>query len=589
MTRRTLSVAVAALAAAVFLGGNFTSSAAAPPRVSAYPGPGDSFAGIKTQVSLRGVALGGVGPVAITGSRTGRRQVSLRAHSDGKGASALVDRPFAPGETVTVNTGLNIRGARNGDYRFRVGPRSRPISAAKAREVGGNPPKAIKYFRSRPDLRPPRVFVDRRGRGFSGGKVFLAPKVGPGQNGPMIVDNNGEVVWFHPLPAGFEADGFRPQRYDGHTVLTWWEGFSNYGVGNGVGRVYDTSYRPVTTIRAGNGYDGIDPHEFRFTKRGTALLAIQTLIYRDLRSIGGPKKAQVFDAIVQEVDPKTGLVLYEWHSLDHVPISETKAKPPKVTGHIFDYFHVNSIDKTGTGDYLVSARNTWTVYKIDRYTGRVRWRLGGKHSSFKMGPRTHFAWQHDARVQRSGVISLFDNSAAPPVARYSRGIGLRIGHGRARLVKSYRHSRNLLSGSQGDLQRLAKGNAFIGWGQNPYWSEYSPHGRELYSARLSKGNMSYRVFRFGWSGRSASPPAIATKGSGRSARVYASWNGATGVGRWVALGGDRPGALKPVASAARRGFETRVNLRRGYPYVAVQAVGRNGKVMSTSRTVRAAR
>jgi hypothetical protein len=377
------------------------------------------------------------------------------------------------------------------------------------------------------------------------------------------------------------------QRLNGRPVLTWWEGYLNYGVGNGVGKIFDAQYRQIGEIKAGNGYDGLDPHEIQLTDRGTAIVAIQTLVYQDLRSIRGARNAQVFDAIVQEIDLPTGLVLYEWHSLDHVSIRESYTRPPKRDRHLFDYFHINSIEEAPDGRFILSARNTWGVYKIDQYDGRVHWRLGGKRSSFKMGRGTRFAWQHDARVQRSGTITIFDNGAAPPVAPHSRGIGLRVNTRtrRASLAKNYRHAGRLLSGSQGNMQRLPNGNVLIGWGQNPVVSEYSPRGRELFNAQLSRGNMSYRSFRHPWSAQPATSPAVAATADRRNTTVYASWNGATTVARWDVLAGDAPGSLARVGSARRSGFETAVRVKGAHRYVAVQAKGADGRVLAASRAV----
>src|SRR5262249_25318509 len=159
---------------------------------------------------------------------------------------------------------------------------------------------------------------------------------------------------------------------------------------------------------------------------------------------------------VQEVDVATGRVLFEWHSADHVDVDESYAPPPPAAkgadADPYDYFHVNSIDVDRDGNLLVSARNTRAVYKIRRSDGAVLWRLGGKRSRFRLEPAARFAWQHDARRQPDGTITLFDNEAAPPVRKRSRALVLHLDartH-RATLVRSYVHPKGLLSGSQGN-------------------------------------------------------------------------------------------------------------------------------------------
>ena len=105
----------------------------------------------------------------------------------------------------------------------------------------------------------------------------------------------------------------------------------------------------------------------------------------DLSSVGGPKEGTVLDGIVQEVDIETGEVLFEWHSLDHVGLDEYLEMTR------YDYFHINSIDVDHDSNLLISSRNTSTVYKVDRRTGKILWRLGGKSSDFEMGEGARFA------------------------------------------------------------------------------------------------------------------------------------------------------------------------------------------------------
>ena len=104
-----------------------------------------------------------------------------------------------------------------------------------------------------------------------GGFVFVAPKRGPTQEGPMILDRDGEVVWFHPVEGDQQAFDFRVQQYEGRDVLTWWEGAVALYRGSGTGRIVDSSYRDVARVEMANGYE-MDAHEFELTDRGTALV-----------------------------------------------------------------------------------------------------------------------------------------------------------------------------------------------------------------------------------------------------------------------------------------------------------------------------
>src|SRR3712207_2056322 len=125
--------------------------------------------------------------------------------------------------------------------------------------------------------------------------------------------------------------------------------------------------------------------------------------------MGGARDAQVIEGVVQEVDVETGEVLFDWHSLDHVPIEETWRPTPKDGKVPHDYFHINSVEEDADGNLVMSARNTNAVYKVNRRTGKLMWTLGGKNSDFEMGEGVKFGIQHDARWLSDDVLQIFDN------------------------------------------------------------------------------------------------------------------------------------------------------------------------------------
>jgi len=451
-------------------------------------------------------------------------------------------------------------------------------------------------FHSQPRLDPDRVSVVVPARGRTApGYVFLAVKRGPGQDGPQIVDDRGHVVWFRPTPPGMAATGFRVQRYRGQPVLTWWQGHTRFGHGLGEYVILDRHYRTVAVVRAGHGYMG-DHHEFQLTPRGTAYMSVYAPRRADLTSVGGPRHGTIFESIVQEVDVATGRVVWEWHSADHLPVSEG-VTPPKA-GRPHDYFHVNSVDEDAHGDLLISARNMHALYAISKRTGRVLWRLGGEQSDFRFAPGADFAFQHDAEWlqgganSRTATISLFDNEATPRQADQSRGLVLRLDlrARTARLVRQYRHPDKLLAGAEGNVQTLPDGHVFVGWGPQRHVSEFSRNGRLLFDLVVPPRSDSYQAFRYPWHGQPLDRPALAARrdGSGAHARVtaWASWNGATAVRGWQLLAGDAPDALAPLGDpVSRRNFETTLHARTGARYVAVAALDAHGRQLGRSRPV----
>lgn len=438
-------------------------------------------------------------------------------------------------------------------------------------------------FHSQPGLHPPAVNLT--GDPDSGpGDIFLTPTSrfqtrSPIQSGPMILNSRGQLLWFRNVGADYAAN-LEVQRYHGRPVLTWWQGTKNLQVGEDV--IADSRYRTLAVLHASPGYV-TNPHELQITPQGTALITATRTVRANLTGVGGPAKGYADDDTVQELDIQTGRLLWEWQSYRHVPLSASYARP---YGPPFDYFHLNSIQQLPNGNLLISARHTWAIYEISKATGRIIWTLGGKHSSFKVAADARFSWQHDARLAGS-TLRLFDDASDGPRRQEAQSsvklLRLHMHTKRATLIVRYTHSPALVSVSQGNAQRLANGNLFVGWGSAPEFSEYTPAGHQIFSGALPFWAQSYRAYRFRWAARPATPPALdVTATSSGAVTLYASWNGATGVASWRVLAGPTPGVLLPVGSAVRSGFETAIRLKSAASYFAVQAVGGKGGVLGTS-------
>jgi hypothetical protein len=558
-----------------------------PQVVSAFPIPGARVAAPQTQITFRGITRGHVGRVTVTGSSTGRHTGRVVFDSDGDGASFLPAKPFAPGERVSVRTKLDVRGARNGTFRFAI---ARPAGAIPVMplDLANRVPGDEFTFHSRPDLTPPAVEVTKQSGGASPGDIFITPQQGPTQNGAMILDAEGALVWFQPVKPPDVAADLRVQEYQGKPVLTWWQGYSGAGVGAGEDEIYSSSYRQIATVRAGNGLSA-DLHEFRLTPQGTALITAFYPVFWDASALHGSTQQVVLDSVVQEIDIKTGLVIYQWDSLDHVPLADTYEEMPKSSSGPFDYFHVNSVQVQQNGDLLIGARNTWAAYDINHETGAVIWTLGGRNSSYKLSSNAVFAFQHDVRLHTDTdpTVTLFDDGGGPPrVHAESRAITVRLNSSgkTATLVSQNQHSPALAAAFEGNVEELTNGDEFVGWGQQPYFSEYDSKGQLVFDGRFVDSNSSYRAYRFPWIATPAAPPAVYVSSAGNTANVYVSWNGATQVASWRVMAGSAADALQAVATATKQGFETQIAIA-SQPYVSVQALDAAGHMLATSSVV----
>lgn len=404
----------------------------------------------------------------------------------------------------------------------------------------------------------------------------------------MIVDRDGQLVWFRPLAGVDWATNVSVWSYRGQPVLAWWQGkVIDPGFGLGEGILVDDAYREVARVRAGNGRVA-DLHEFRLTPQGTAFVTCYPEpVTADLSSFGGPTDGQALESVFQEIDVRTGRVLFEWHSLDHVEVSESH----QPYNEPYDYMHINSVDVLPDGNLLVSGRATWALYKLDRRTGEVIWRLGGKRSDFALGHGASFAWQHDASHAADGVITLFDNGAGPVQTKsQSRGIALAVDERRrtARLAHVYHSPRLVLATAMGSVQTLPDGNVFVGWGTAPYANEFTSAGALRAGASLELPLQSYRTFLQSWQATPHDAPALAVRRARRGGRsvMYASWNGATGVSGWRVHAGPTPSRLSAIGTARRQGFETAIPVSVDDGWVAVTAIDPTGRELASSRAVR---
>lgn len=557
-------------------------AASAQAAVTVSPQPNSRFASPQTQLSFRGATTMEVAKITVTGSRSGRHSGTVKAHSDGQGASWIPRERFLSDERVTVRHTLDVAGGSGSEFRIRT---ARFSALAQAADTKRGDTKQLLSLRSRPDLHPPIPQILQRPTGALPAKTFLAPKLGKGDGGQMILDEQGRMVFFDPTPSHETSADFRVQAYRGKPVLTYWQGASSRGEGHGDAFILDQRYHRVARVRAGNGYR-FDMHEVHLTPRDTMLAIIYQPVRHDLRPLSEVRDGVAVDSIVQEIDVATGLVLFEWHSLDHVGLAESQRVGISPRSTRIDYFHMNSVDEDGDG-LIVSARQTSAVYRISKATGAVDWRLGGTKSDFKMGPGTQFGLQHDARIQADGTIRVFDNSSLGLGAR-SRSLVLRLDRTAktaTRVADLRLPGEKLFAATQGNSQLLADGGHLIGWGSQGRGTEFGPDGKIRFDVDLPAGYDNYRYYKMAWQGWPTAPPKARAKAAPKDAtNVWVSWNGATEVARWQVLGPD--GAV--LGDQVWTTFETFIRVPGRPQSVRLRGLDAQGRTLGTSRTVRVA-
>ncbi len=564
--------------------------------VDVSPEPGTDTANPDTQISFLGTNVTNIQAVSVIGSKSGYHYGHVYGYFQGDGGSFVPDKPFDPGERVTVRAVIGAgrsrmigSGGRPIAFQFRV---DTPYPTATT-TVFPNPPAApadYQSFDTLPGVQAPILDVTVPDHDPAAGDILTTNGPGPGQYGPLIYTPQGRLVWFEELSGGETAEDLSEQTYEGRSDLTWWKGrVLSLGFGQGEDIVMNSNYQTVARIAGGNGLKA-DLHDFQIVPHDVAYITAFNPIRCNLRAVKGATGGAILDTAIQEIDMKTGLVRWEWHSLDHIGASESETEAP-TTPTPWDWFHINSIDPETDGNIFISARSTWAGYQLEGGTGKVLWRLGGLKSSFKMRPGTEPAWQHDGRVLPDGEVTFFDDGSNPPIHRQSRAVRITLDFKtrEAHLASAYTHpDPPLLAASQGNMQTLADGNTVVGYGGVPEISEYATDGSLLFDAHQPFDMSFYRAFRFPWRGRPLSPPAVlaSLNDTGEETIVHASWNGASEVASWRVLAGKHTGSLAVQTTIPASGFESSTTLPEKYARVAVQALDSAGHMLGTSRTVK---
>ncbi|CAG7934055.1 unnamed protein product [Penicillium olsonii] len=475
----------------------------------------------------------------------------------------------------------------------------------------GAPTSTFQCFRSRPDICAPILNVTHYEHNqVTPGYLFITPyDMTTCNDGPYVYSHIGELVWYGAVGKEF-VHNLYPCHISGQDKLCMLkmrhgEGTTSSGpvILFDLGLYTPDGERDFTEINL-----GVEPdiHELRIVNNGTAIITtwLATRPW-DLTSVGGPPNGYLRTAGFQEIDVQTQTVTFMWDPVDHIEIAASQMELGRKWGDgirpetDWDYFHINSVDKTRNGDYLISSRHTSTIYMISGQNGTVLWRLGGYRSDFTFETGLNFSSQHHARVREdnesseSMQISLFDNASDEwhQSASSSSGLVLHLDlkamH--ASLINRYKTPQEIVTTREGNVQFLDNGNVLVYWGGTPYISEHehTPSGpRTVFQAQLADPTgYWYRTWKANFTTNPAISPdlyAMAEHGSGPTV-WFVSWNGATEVQGWMVYASQQQWTgYELIGYFERSGFETRIERDEFFEWTIIEAVGRNGSVMSSS-------
>ena len=462
--------------------------------------------------------------INIQGEKSGIHNVKIKLSDDGKTIIFSPVKNFEPDENVSVviNTGIKTNEGKSFSsvsFSFTTTPLAEPIRIDPRLTIGNLMSQQNVLYKN--DIKSSNnlanVEADSLPGDFPGitldtvnnpapGKLFLANFGFGGSLGYflMIVNNDGTVdnyIRLDNLGLDFKVQSNGNLSYADVIRIAGGAWLSRY-------IILDTSLAPVDTFQCGNGYIA-DVHDFKLLPNGHAVLIATDPEPVDMSPYGGDPNAIVLGCVVQEIDASKN-VIFQWRSWDYIPFTDSYYD---LTTSTVDYFHQNAVDIDHDGNFLLSSRNLSQIIKIDRNTGNIIWKLGGKDNDFTFineheenGP-TYFSYQHDIAVLPNGYVTLFDNGNQHS-PQYSRAVEYKLDQvdKTAELVWEYRHSPDIFASAMGSVQRLPDGNTLVGWGGagsaegNPILTEVHPDKSVAIELSLPAGQTSYRAFRFPWTG-----------------------------------------------------------------------------------------
>lgn len=484
-----------------------------------YPKPNTDKHSIQTPIILRydrAIDLNGH-PISIEiiGEKSGKHSFDFQISSDRRTVSIQTHQPFALDENVNVDVNGN-------NFSFRtskISPQeqkklfvqhflqsfpeiSNAIFGTVSKEINDIPLDSIPS-----DF--PKIIINSV-RNPAPGYIYLA-NFGGGVDRSylMILNNDGTPVKYRKVPLpGFDFK-MQPNGLITNARIITSHIPQGWGWAEAYMEVMDGNLKVIDTVQCKGGYIA-DFHDFKILPNGHYLLISYDPQPVDMSQIipNGNPNAIVLGSIVQELDIDKNVV-FQWRSWDHIPITDTYAP---LDGIALDPVHINAVELDYDGHLLISSRHTSEITKINRETGEIIWRLGGKKNQFTFinehpeNAPTYFSYQHDIRRLPNGNITLYDNGVQHD-PKYSRAVEYKLDEENltAELVWEYRNNPDVYGETMGSTQRLPNGNTVIGWGgvttgHIRIVTEVNPAGEIEFELSFPKGVTfqitSYRAYRY---------------------------------------------------------------------------------------------
>ena len=478
------------------------------------PKPGSDYNSLQTNIIFRSAEL--IDPatleanlVSVMGSKSGIHTGKLILSDDSKTLLFNPDSPFEPSENVTVNLKPGIlttsgKSINKISIKFTTTSLKQPLDNDIINDEGSSnniPAALLKTDEILADTLPPDMVpltitsINNPDKGY----YFLT--LG---SYLMILNDTGKVIKYKkvtPSPSNFEVQQ---------------NGLYSY-ISGGKAFITDTSLKILDSVTTQNGYK-LDGHEFVCLPNGHYLVMSYDPQYVDMSKVvpKGFPSVKVTGCVFQELDRNKNVV-FQWRTWDYFQITDSYQRLDSIVS--VDAIHSNSMFYDIDGNIIISSRHISSITKINRQTGDVMWRLGGKNNDFtfigenESNKPTYFSYQHNMRRNANGNFTLYDNGNQHS-PNYSRAVEYKLDEAQktATLVWEYRHTPDVYGAATGNVHRTANGNTVIGWGMasrtdgQPQMTEVHPDKTIALELSVPTTASTYRVFKY----RLPACPAVAT-------------------------------------------------------------------------------
>ncbi|MGB0403678.1 MAG: arylsulfotransferase family protein [Salibacteraceae bacterium] len=276
-----------------------------------------------------------------------------------------------------------------------------------------------------------------------------------------IHDENGYLIWYSTSKTSMiDFKYFPEQNKYSYSTQTFPEskGF----------KILDADFNLIDSLGGANNLN-MDIHDFELLDNGGYLVSARAddlvdLSRDTLNGSLGSDSTYIRGYVIQEMDSQKNL-LFEWNSNDFIDPLESYEKDFGYNPADFDYCHGNAIEKDKNGDYLVSMRHTNSIFKVDKISGKIIWRLGGKKSDFSFPNDQGFSGQHDIRELPNGNVTLFDN-ANTSVDKKSRAVDYQLDTNTwaATKIWEYQYDSGFFARAMGNFQTSSLGFKVVNYG-----------------------------------------------------------------------------------------------------------------------------